>query len=228
MTPGVPRLYLVTDRRAIGAGRTLAAVIEQALSALPAIGASPGAVAVQLREKDLGGAALAACGRELRVVTAAAGVGLYVNGRVDVALAIGADGVHLGSDTLTADAVAAFAPELGVAVSAHSPAEVAAAARAPNVRFAVLGPIYDTPSKRRYGAPLGLAPLQAAASAAGAALPVLAIGGIEPDRVAECVGAGAFGVACIRAVMTSPDPAQTVSEFFAGFSRSSFEVPRRT
>jgi thiamine-phosphate pyrophosphorylase len=174
-------------------------------------GVPPGALAVQLREKDLGGAALSALARELRAVTADAGVALYVNDRVDVALAVGADGVHLGGASLAPADVARLAPGLTVAVSAHSRAEVEAAARAPNVRFAVFGPVFDTPSKRAFGGPVGIPELRAAAALG---LPLLALGGVTRATARTCLEAGAWGVACIRAVMEAPAPAVAVRAFF--------------
>jgi thiamine-phosphate pyrophosphorylase len=211
----VPRLYVITDRRATG-GRPLAGVVRAALAG--AAGA-PGAVVVQLREKDLGGAALAALARELRAVTADAGAALYVNDRADVALAVGADGVHLGGGSLAPADVARMAPALAVAVSTHGRADVEAAAhaaRAPrtNLRFAVFGPVFETPSKRAFGPPPGLEGLAAAASAG---LPLLALGGVSPDRAAACRAAGARGVACIRAVMGAADPAAVVRAFLSAF-----------
>jgi thiamine-phosphate pyrophosphorylase len=209
---GVPRLYVITDRHATG-GRPLVDVVEAALSA-PVPRAE---IAVQLREKDLEGAALTALARELRAVTAAAGAALYVNDRVDVALAVGADGVHLGGGALAPADVARIAPDLAAAISAHAPPDLAGARAAPPpfaVRFAVFGPIFETPSKAAYGSPLGLEALRAAAASG---VPLLALGGVSPGRVRACRAAGAHGVACIRAVMSAPDPARAVCEFFAGF-----------
>ena len=206
-TAFVPRLYLVTDRHATG-GRSLAAVVRQALAGIAGSGVAPHAVAVQLREKDLSGRALGELARALRAETAAAGVRLYVNDRIDVALAVGADGVHLGGEALSAADARAIGPGLGVAISAHGIDDLR-----PHLRsnaFAVFGPIYDTPSKRRYGPPLGAAALS---SAAGVGLPLVAIGGIGPETVGEVLAAGARGVACIRAVMSAPDPAAAVRAF---------------
>jgi thiamine-phosphate pyrophosphorylase len=220
---GVPRLYVITDRHATG-GRPLVRVVEAALSAVSA--AVPASeLAVQLREKDLEGAALTALAHELRAITAAAGVALYVNDRVDVALAVGADGVHLGGRSLAPADVARIAPALGVAASAHATADLAAAARAPNVRFAVFGPVFETPSKNVYGAPLGLEALRANAVHG---VPLLALGGVSPARAPDCLAAGARGVACIRAVMGAPDPARAVCEFFAGFLGSAAVGERKT
>jgi thiamine-phosphate pyrophosphorylase len=205
--PDVPRLYLVTDRHATG-GRPLAAVVRRALLGLAGTGVPPRAVAVQLREKDLSGRALCELAHALRIETAAAGAQFYVNDRIDVALAVGADGVHLGGEALSAADARAIGPALAVGVSAHGLDDVRAAAG--RADFAFLGPIYDTPSKRRYGSPLGAAALIAAA---GLGLPLVAIGGIEPAAVGGAVTAGARGVACIRAVMSAADPAAAVRAF---------------
>jgi thiamine-phosphate pyrophosphorylase len=204
-----PRLYLVTDRQATG-GRPLADVIVTALRGVDGTGLSPRDVAVQLREKDLHGRELTELARTLRTITRAAGVALFVNDRADVALAVGADGVHLGAASLAAGDVARVAPGLAIAVSAHAPADVAAARAIAAVSFAVFGPIHDTPSKRAWGAPLGEGALT---EAARAGLPLLAIGGLEPAQVARARQAGAHGVACIRAVMAAPDPAAAVRAF---------------
>jgi thiamine-phosphate pyrophosphorylase len=209
VTRGVPRLYIITDRRATG-GRPLTDVVRAALA-----GAPPGAVGVQLREKDLDGRALVELARALRPITAAAEAALYVNDRIDVALAAGADGVHLGGGALSPADVTRIAPALAVAVSAHAPAEVVEAARAPNVRFAVLGPIFDTPSKRAFGPPLGVDVLRASTTAS--ALPVLALGGVSGENAPACVAAGASGGACIRAVMSVDDPGAAVRAFLGVF-----------
>lgn len=209
--PAAPRLYLITDRQAT-AGRLLAGLVSQALGGIAGSGLGPGDVAVQLREKDLSGRALTDLARELRAVTAAAGVAFYVNDRIDVALAVGADGVHLSGTSLDAAAAARVAGGLAIAVSAHAPAEVTALGNAADgrVAFALLGPIFDTPSKRSFGAPLGAAAIN---EAARAGLPVVAVGGIGPDRVRALLAAGGHGVACIRAVMAAPDPAAAVRTF---------------
>src|SRR5262249_11229792 len=140
----------------------------------------------------------------LRALTRRYGAALLVNDRIDVALACQADGVHLpGNSFALRDARALLGAQRLIGVSTHSPAEVASAAAA-SADFAVFGPIYDTPSKRAYGAPLGLTAL--AAARAAASLPLLAIGGIDADRVDAVRRAGADGVAVIRAVLAAEDP----------------------
>jgi thiamine-phosphate pyrophosphorylase len=144
----------------------------------------------------------------LRALTARHGAALYVNDRADVALAAGADGVHLSGTSLSPSEIAVIAPTLSIAISAHSPGDVARAAAVAatenaKIRFAVLGPIFDTPSKRRYGAPLGLAALHKVKQSA---LPVLAIGGVSLGNSRACIDAGAAGIACIRALLADQNP----------------------
>ncbi|HVY37426.1 MAG TPA: thiamine phosphate synthase [Polyangia bacterium] len=203
---GAPRLYIVTDRAATG-GRPLPAVVRAALAGAVRGGLGGEALAVQLREKDLPARALRELGAELRAITRAFGAALYVNDRVDVALAVEADGVHLTGTSLSPADVRAVAPGLGVAISTHAPSELRAFDGArdegPRIDFAVFGPIRDTPSKRGYGPPVGLEALRAAA---GSRVPVLAIGGLSARDVPALVAAGARGLACIRAVMSAADP----------------------
>src|SRR5204862_26165 len=145
-------------------GRPLDEVIGQALRALPRPGLAPEALAVQLREKDLSAAALLQVARRLRDITGRAGVRLFVNDRVDVALAAGADGVHLNHTSLTVTDVRAAAPALQIAVSTHTAEQVSAAKDSGQVSFVVFGPVFDTPSKRAYGPPLGLENLRQASA----------------------------------------------------------------
>jgi len=201
-----PFLYLITDRGATG-GRPLVEVVAEALA-----GAPPGEVAVQLREKDLGGRELVELAHALRQVTAAAGAALFVNDRVDVALAVGADGVHLGGGALAPADVRAIAPQLRLAASTHHPNEVAAAARA-GVEFVVFGPVFTTRPKG--GRPVTPTGLDGLARACGQGVAVLALGGIEPENAAACIAAGANGVACIRSVICATNSTQRVSAFLA-------------
>jgi thiamine-phosphate pyrophosphorylase len=208
--PVAPQVYLITDRHATE-GRPLADVIVAALDGLTGIPLAAGAVAVQLRDKDLPVRDLLALARHLRDITAARGVRLFVNDRVDVALAAGADGVHLGGGALTVDDVRAIAPDLQIAVSTHAVAEVERRQADPRVSFVVFGPVFETPSKRAYGSPLGLSALRQAC-ATGVA--VVAVGGIDTDRAPACRAAGASGIAVIRAILGSPTPDRAMAGFF--------------
>lgn len=198
------RLYLVTDRQATG-GRPLTGVLEACLGA--------GLRAVQLREKDLAAGELVCLAAGLRELTARHGARLLVNDRVDVALAAGADGVHLPSSGLPPRlARALVGPDRLVGVSAHSAAEVEAAGEA-GADFAVFGPVYDTPAKRPFGPPQGLGALAAVCRVSR--IPVLAIGGVTAARVAELRDAGAAGVAAIRALLEAANPAAVTREMLA-------------
>ena len=121
---------------------------------------------------------------------------LLVNDRVDIARAAGADGVHLTAHSLPADVVRKICgPEFLIGVSTHSLAE-ARAAQAAGADFVLFGPIFDTESKRAFGAPQGLNKLREVTSALGE-FPVIAIGGITRENFAACIGAGASGIAGI-------------------------------
>jgi thiamine-phosphate pyrophosphorylase len=195
--PAPPKLIVVTDRTATG-GRELVDVIAAALEA--------GLPAVQLREKDLSGRALLALAERLRALTARAGALLFVNDRVDVAVAVGADGVHLGRGSVPVETARSLLPASAlVGVSTHSPVEVSAT----TADFAFFGPVYATPSKAGFGAPQGEARLREAVAAAR--VPVVAIGGVTADTVPALRAAGATGVAVIRAVLAQHDPGAATS-----------------
>jgi thiamine-phosphate pyrophosphorylase len=195
----VPRVHLVTDRRL---ARDLAGLVAGALARLP-----PGKVALHLREKELGGRDLLSLARALRTVCDDAAQLLIVNDRVDVALAAGADGVHLPSAGVPpADARALVGSGRLIGVSCHGSEDVRRA-RDGGADFATFGPVFDTPSKRAYGAPVGLASLR---EAVPLGLPLVALGGIDAERAAAAAAAGAWGVAAIRAWMAAPDPGALV------------------
>ena len=199
MPPSTPGLHLITDRALV------ADLPARALSALR--GLRPRTAAVQLREKDLGGRALLGLARALRRACDEAGQLLIVNDRIDVALAAGADGVHLPSAGIpVAEARHLLGPEAIIGRSCHSRAEVEAAL-AGGASYATFSPIYDTPSKREYGAPLGVEALR---EAAALGLPLVALGGIDAGRAREVRAAGAAGVAAIRAWLVGDDPAGAV------------------
>lgn len=160
---------------------------------------------VQLREKDLGGAELLALALAVRDAVRAVNprARVLVNRRIDVALAAGLDGAHLGFDALQlADARAVLGPGALLGVSIHAPAELDAALRA-GASYAQLAPIFTPFSKPAAREPLGVAAL---AQAARAGLPVLAQGGIDAPRAAECMSAGASGVAVTGEICGAADP----------------------
>jgi len=195
--------YLITDRHQVPAGRTLLETVEAALQG--------GVRAVQLREKNLPAAELLPLAIELRVLTRRFAARLLINDRIDVALAVAADGVHLGGHSLPA-AVARrlLGPQRLVGVSTHRPAEIAAAAAA-GANFVTFGPVFATPSKRTYGQPLGLEALRLACQ--NSPLPVFALGGIKPCHLGDLRAAGVAGVAVISALIATPDPFSSARHF---------------
>ncbi|HEX9080569.1 MAG TPA: thiamine phosphate synthase [Desulfuromonadaceae bacterium] len=188
-------LYLITDRTQTH-GRPLAAVVREALEG--------GVRAVQLREKDLSGRDLFSLAQELRAITREYGARLIINDRPDIALVTEADGVHLGAASLpVAAARTILGPERLIGYSAHAVAE-ARQAEAEGADFATFGPVYPTPSKAAYGAPLG--PEKLAEAAATLGIPVFALGGVKKTSIAELLTAGARGIALISAVIAADDP----------------------
>jgi thiamine-phosphate pyrophosphorylase len=200
MTARIPRLVLVTDRAAT-AGRELVDVV--------AIAVDAGLPAVQLRDRDLPGRPLLALAERLRAVTARAGALLFVNDRIDVALACGADGVHLGAGSVPVDVARRLVGDAAlVGVSTHAPGEAAA-----DADFAFFGPVWETPTKAGAQGTARLADAVRAAS-----IPLLAIGGVDASRVAEARGVGAAGVAVIRAILAAADPGAATRALLAALA----------
>ena len=202
------QLYLITDRRLTAASGGLIAMVEAALAGGAEI-APPGAVAVQLREKDLEARELYELAMALRPICARFGAPLIVNGRVDVAIAADADGAHLASASFDiADARALLGPARLIGVSTHRLEEAAAAAEN-GADFAVFGPVYDPLSKGAYGPAKGLSALAEAVKAAKG-MPLYALGGIDKSRAAEIAALAPdsrpFGIAVIGAVFGTTTP----------------------
>ena len=188
------RVYLVTDRQQTN-GRPLAEVVDNALS--------EGVQAVQLRERDLDTRALVELAHTFRRLTASRKARLFINDRVDVALGVKADGVHVRADGLPVAVVRRLVgPEPLIGVSAHSTAE-AVRAESGGADFVVLGPVYDTPTKRAYGPPIGLRAVEEVSRRVR--IPVFAIGGVTVSRIPDIVRAGAAGVAIIASILSASD-----------------------
>jgi thiamine-phosphate pyrophosphorylase len=209
------KIYLITDRQ-LAAGRGgLLAITAAALAAAP-----PGAVAVQLREKDLAARELVELGRELRTVCDRHQAQLLLNDRLDVALAVNADGVHLPADSFAvADARTLLGAGRLVGKSTHDESEVLGAARA-GADFVVYGPVFDPVSKKDHLTARGADGLIAAVRAAS--IPVFALGGITSSRIRDLaleIGRrpapiGPAGVALIGSIYDAPDPAAAMRELF--------------
>jgi len=152
---------------------------------------------IQIREKRLSTKVLYQLSTSAARITSGSPTKLLVNDRADVAATAGADGVHLTSVSLPPEVIRNnFGAEFLIGVSTHSLAEAVAAQRGGS-DFVVFGPVFDTPSKQQYGESVGLTELRKVSSELKA-FPVLALGGVTMDNVADCINAGAAGVAAIR------------------------------
>jgi thiamine-phosphate pyrophosphorylase len=228
----VPLLCYVTDRRSLGAAHPSDAlkILRQRIAAAAAAGVDW----IQIREKDLSGKECGSLAREaVRFVTDSSSGGaakvpsasgthvaceqgsarIVVNDRLDVALAAQAGGVHLGEKSLPPEEAQRLVGSLGrekdflIGVSCHS-LEAAKAAERSGAQYLFFGPLFATPSKAAYGAPQGLQRLGEVCRAV--AVPVLAIGGITLENAADCLSAGASGIATIRLFQDAPDMAEVV------------------
>ena len=166
---------------------------------------------IQLREKDLPVRAYLDLARQVLLLCRRYGARLLINGRVDVALGLKADGVHLGRDALPPEAVRRILPRgMLLGVSTHS-REEALAAQAEGADFVTFGPVFFTPSKARYGPPKGLDALREVSRAVS--IPVYGLGGITPENASRVLASGAGGIACISAILAAPDPAAAARGF---------------
>lgn len=189
------RLYLVTDQ-ALTRGRSLEDVVAAAVAG--------GVGCVQLREKALATGEFLAQALALKRLLAPVGVPLVINDRIDVALACGADGVHLGqSDLPPEEARRLLPPHVFIGWSVETPQDVRRAASLP-VDYLGVSPVFDTPTKTDTRPAWGLAGLRQVR--AMTALPLVAIGGIHCGNAAEVLRAGADGLAVVSALCAADDP----------------------
>lgn len=194
-------LVVITDDRLAGR-RGVVAAVRSALA-----GRAP---AVQLRSKEASARELVELARALRKETAAAGALLFVNDRVDVALAAGADGAHLGDDDLPLAAARRIVPAGFILGRSVDTPEEARTAEREGADYVGVGPVYATGSKIGLGAPIGPDGVRAVVDAVR--LPVVGIGGIEAEGAEAVARAGAAGVAVIRSVMAADDPESAVRD----------------
>lgn len=201
-------LYLVTDRD-LAVGRPLAGIVRAAADA--------GVTCVQLRDKSGSTRTLVSQAQELISLLRPRGIPLIVNDRVDVALATGADGVHLGQDDLPLPAARALlGPSRVIGISVES-VEQAIAAERTGADYLGVSPVFATPTKTDTAAPLGLDGLSAIRRAT--ALPLVAIGGIGAHNAAAVIRAGADGVAVVSAIVAAADPGRAAADILAQVRR---------
>jgi thiamine-phosphate pyrophosphorylase len=193
----------VTDRRAFAPPAVSPSSFQDQLAPLRASisrAVTAGIDWVQIREKDLDACSLLDLVRFAVAEAGASRSRILVNDRLDVALAAGAAGIHLGEQSLPVEAVAewrrsALRQDFQIGVSCHS-LDSARAAESAGADFIFFGPVFATPSKAQFGAPQGIARLREVC--ASVSIPVLAIGGIKQENARACLDAGAAGIAAIR------------------------------
>jgi thiamine-phosphate pyrophosphorylase len=214
-----PIVCYVTDRQTLDSSSAIPDLLARIRLAIAA-----GVDWVQIREKDLTTrelldltrAAKAIAREELPRVHGA--LRIIINDRLDVALAAGAAGVHLGRSSVPAREVirwlrAGNTPaDFLVGVSCHSIEEVREAEDA-GASYAFFGPVFETPSKRSFGPPQGIVRLEQACRSVQ--IPVIAIGGVDEENSMDCIGAGAAGIAAIRMFQQEDAPSRTLKETVA-------------
>ncbi len=201
-------LYLITDRK-LTHGRDLVWVLERALDG--------GVKAVQLREKNLSGKELFTLAERVTRLCQRYNTQLFINDRVDVALAVDAAGVHLGEASIPVPAARSLlGAHRSIGVSTHS-LDGARRAEQEGADFVVFGPVYFTPSKADLGVPQGIKALQFIVE--NISLAVYAIGGIKADNALEAKSVGSRGVALISAIMSAEDPALAAKQIIALLTR---------
>ena len=194
-------LYLVTDR-SLSHGRSTTDIVRAAVAG--------GATCVQLREKSCGTREFLGEARAVHALLAGTGVPLIINDRVDVALAVGAEGVHLGqTDMPLADARRLTGPGMIIGVSAEC-VEDAVRAQAEGADYVGVSPVFATPTKTDTAPPLGLEGIRAIRAAVS--LPLVGIGGIGPANAADVIRAGCDGIAVVSAIVAAADPRGAAAE----------------
>ncbi len=196
-----PRLYLVIGLADCG-GRPLGTVLSAAVEG--------GVTLVQLREKELDEGAFIQRAREVKALLRPLGVPLIINDSLEVALAVEADGLHVGqSDLSPAQVRAHIGPKAILGVSIGNPEELARTDLT-GVDYVGCGPVYGTTTKDDAGSAIG--PMGLASIAGKVSLPVVGIGGITADRLAPLRGCGASGVAVVSAIAGAHDPKQAARD----------------
>ncbi len=166
---------------------------------------------VQIREKHLNTKDLLTLALKARKISLPEGSLLLCNERADVALAAGLDGIHLPETAVPPDKLRAFAPLLIFGCSIHSP-EAFLVAEQSGADYLLFGPVFDTPSKRQYGAPQGLKKLGELCRASS--LPIYALGGVTPENAARCMDEGAYGTAGLSVFRDTSRMAETLEQFY--------------
>lgn len=193
-------LYLVTSQT-LSRGRSTQSIVDAAMAG--------GVRLVQLREKDMPLPKFLQLARQIRAHTTKLGALLIINDRLDVAMAVGADGVHLGQSDLPIAAARRLAPDLIIGASTHSLAEARAAVRA-GASYINIGPLFPTQTKAWPGKFLGLTGMRKIASQV--AIPWTVMGGIKAQHIPGLLKAGARTIAVVTAITAAPNPTKATRD----------------
>ncbi len=206
-------LYLVTNQKLAG-DRSLADVVKAAIAG--------GVTIVQYREKDAPTGVMIDIARQIHEVTQAAKVPLIIDDRVDVMLAIDAEGIHVGQSDMPADLVRKLiGPDKILGVTAKN-VQQAIKAEHDGADYLGCGDIFGTTSKADAGAPIGLDGFSDRLHSVS--IPVVGIGGINIDNVASVIKTGADGVALISAIVSHPDPKLAAKQLFEVIQKAKSEL----
>lgn len=186
---------MITDRKLITHYPSLINAVEDALKA--------GIKAIQLREKDLSTRELLEVAYKMREITSRYNAKLFINDRLDIAMCVNADGVHLGQSSMPVYGVRkVVGSKLMIGVSTHNLHE-ALTAEKEGADFITFGPIFPTPSKLKYGKPVGIESLKIVLKEVS--IPIFGIGGIKPDNTKDVMNSGAYGIALISGILSEKD-----------------------
>ncbi len=196
-------LYLVTSQE-VSRGRKTLDIVQSALSG--------GVRLVQLREKSLNAEEFLHLARQVREITAASQALLIINDRIDVALAVDADGVHLGHEDASVAVARASSPDFIIGASCHSVKE-ARQAETDGASYINIGPLFSTGTKEWQGEFLGLTAIQRISNEVS--IPFTVMGGIKKEHIASLVAEGARTIAVVTAVTAADNPAAAARDLLA-------------
>lgn len=197
-------LYLVTDRD-VADGRNMEEIVKEAVEG--------GVTIVQLREKNIDTKEFVALGKRLKTILSVYGVPLIINDRIDVALAIDADGVHIGQSDMPyaiARRLLGYDKIIGLSIENHAELEEA---NTLDVDYVAISPIFSTPTKTDTAEPWGLN--GAKEFVLQSRHPVVAIGGINMDNAADVFGTGVDGIAVVSAIIGADSPKSAAKQLIA-------------
>lgn len=208
------KLYLVTDRP-LSLGRDIEEIVREAVEG--------GVTMVQLREKECPTGEFVALAKRLKALLAPLGVPLIINDRVDVALAVDADGVHIGQSDMPYEVARRLLGKekiIGLSVENFSDLEVA---NTLDVDYVGISPVYGTPTKSDTAEPFGLEGLRRAVEMS--VHPTVAIGGMNAQTIGEVMATGTDGVAVVSAICTAPSPRKATEELL-GVIKSNVRIEK--